>query len=222
MSKKCISIMVLFAFLHYLVAGCVKTTMVQQEKLSVESTECCVYEVILTTGEKYEFEKPGGRYNVVPHLVTGTLNDGRKFSLDLTDENIKEIRISTGQTISRVDLAKNPDQTISEMMVDGNIYTFDQNGGKLKAEVGTIHGIIKYGLVFKHTPSPGSGDEIDVSIEDILHVKVKRVAADRTATLVVGVILIVVVVVLIVIAAGKLIGDIRDIGEGLVPEEKPR
>jgi hypothetical protein len=171
MSKKCISMIVLLTFILYLVPGCTKTTMMQQEKLSVESTECCVYEVILTTGEKYEFEKPGGRYNIVPHLLSGTLNDGRKFSLDLTDENIKEIRISTGQTISRVDLAKNPDQTISEMMVDGNIYTFDQNGGKLKAEVGTIHGIIK------------SGDEIDVPIEDILHVKVKRVAAERTAVL---------------------------------------
>ena len=189
MSKKSISIMVLFAFLHYLVAGCVKTTMVQQEKLSVESTECCVYAVILTTGEKYEFERPGGRYNVVPHLLTGTLNDGRKFFLDLADENIKEIRISTGQTISRVDLAKNPDQTISEIMVDGNIYTFDQNGGRLNAEVETIHGIIK------------SGDEIDVPMEDILHVKVKRVAADRTTALVLGVILIVVAAVAIVIAA---------------------
>jgi hypothetical protein len=89
MSKKYISIMVLFAFLHYLVAGCVKTTMLQQEKLSVESTECCVYAVILTTGEKYEFEKPGGRYKVVPHLLTGRLNDGRKFFLNLADENLK-------------------------------------------------------------------------------------------------------------------------------------
>jgi hypothetical protein len=85
--------MVLFSFVHYLVKGCVKTTMVQQEKLSVKSMECCFYAVILTTGEKHEFEKPGGRYNVVPHLLTGTLNDGRKFFVDLADENIKEIRI---------------------------------------------------------------------------------------------------------------------------------
>jgi hypothetical protein len=193
MSKKCISMMVLFAFLHYLVAGCVKTTMVQQEKLSVESTECCVYAVILTTGEKYEFERPGGRYNVVPHLLTGTLNDGRKFFLDLADENIKEIRISAGQTISSVDLAKNPDQTISEIMVDGNIYTFDQNGGRLNAEVETIHGIIK------------SGDEIDVPMEDILHVKVKSVAAGRSAALVVGVMAaffaILIVVAIVVLSA---------------------
>ena len=194
MSNKCISIMVLFAFVPYLVAGCVKTTMVQQEKLSIETPECCVYAVILTTGEKYEFEKPGGRYNVVPHLLTGTLNDGRKFFLDLADENIKEIRISAGQTISSVDLAKNPDQTISEIMVDGNIYTFDQNGGRLNAEVETIHGIIK------------SGDEIDVPMEDILHVKVKRVAAGRTAALVVGVILFVVAAVAIAAAASGPIG----------------
>ena len=191
MSNKYISIMVLFAFLHYLVAGCVKTTMVQQEKLSVESTECCVYAVILTTGEKYEFEKPGGRYNVVPHLLTGTLNDGRKFFLDLADENIKEIRISTGQTISRVDLAKNPDQTISKIMLNGNIYTFDQNGGRLNAEVETIHGIIK------------SGDEIDVPMEDILHVEVKRVAADRTAALVVGIVVGVIVAAVVAIAKAK-------------------
>ncbi len=194
MSKKCISIMVLFAFLHSLVAGCVKTTMVQQEKLSVESTECCVYGVILTTGEKYEFEKPGGRYHVVPHLLTGTLNDGRKFSLDLTDENIKEIRISTGEAISRVDLAKNPYQTISEIMVGGYIYTFDQSGGRLKAEAKTIRGIIK------------SGDKIDVPMEDILHIKVKRVAAGRTAALVVGVILFVVAAVAITVAASGSIG----------------
>ena len=198
MSNKCISIMVLFAFVPYLVAGCVKKTMVQQEKLNVESTECCVYAVFLTTGEKYEFEKPGGRYNVVPHLLTGTLNDGRKFFFDLADENIKEIRISTGQTISRVDLAKNPDQTISKIMLNGNIYTFDQNGGRLKTEVNTIHGIIK------------SGDKIDVPMEDILHIKVKRVAAGRTAALVVGVILFVVAAVAIAVAAsGPKIGSMN-------------
>jgi hypothetical protein len=178
--------MLLFAFVHYLVTGCVKTIMVQQEKLSVKSTECCVYAVILTTGEKYEFEKPGGRYNVVPHLLTGTLNDGRKFFLDLADENIKEIRISTGQTISRVDLAESPDQTIYAIMVDGNIYTFDQNGGRLNAEVETIHGIIK------------SGDEIDVPMEDIIHVEVKRVDEARTAALVLGVILTLVAAAIII------------------------
>jgi hypothetical protein len=191
MSKKYISIMVIFAFVHYLVAGCVKTTMVKQEKLSVDSTECCVYAVILTTGEKYEFEKPGGRYNVVPHLLTGKLNDGRKFFLDLADENIKEIRISTGQTISRGDLTKNPDQTISEILVDGNIYTFDQNRGRLIAEVETINGINK------------SGDEIDVPMEDILHVEVKRVAADRTAALVVDIVVGVIVAAVVAIAKAK-------------------
>jgi hypothetical protein len=191
MSKKYNSIMVLFALLHYLVAGCVKTTMLQQEKLSVESTECCVYAVILTTGEKYEFEKPGGRYNVVPHMLTGTLNDGRKFFLDLADENIKKIRISTGQTISRGDLTKNPDQTISEILVDGNIYTFDQNRGRLISEVETINGINK------------SGDEIDVPMEDILHVEVKRVAADRTAALVVGIVVGVIVAAVVAIAKAK-------------------
>jgi hypothetical protein len=191
MSKKYNSIMVLFALLHYLVAGCVKTTMLQQEKLSVESTECCVYAVILTTGEKYEFEKPGGRYNVVPHMLTGTLNDGRKFFLDLADENIKKIRISTGQTISRGDLTKNPDQTISEILVDGNIYTFDQNGGRLNAEVETIHGIIK------------SGDEIDVPMEDIIHVEVKRVDEARTTALVLGIVVGVIVAVVVAIAEAK-------------------
>jgi hypothetical protein len=144
--------------------------------------------VILTTGEKYEFEKPGGSYNVVPHLLTGTLNDGRKFSLDLTDESIKEIRISTEQTISRVDLANNPDQRISEIMVGGNIYTFDQNGGRLKAEVKTIRGIIK------------SGDEIDVPIEDILHVKVEHVDAVKTGAAVGGGVLAVVLIVVVAIA----------------------
>ena len=185
--KKSISMIVLFTFLHSLIAGCAKTTVVQQDKLGVESMECCVYEVILTTGELYTFERPGGQYNTISHLITGTLNNGRKFYLNLTNENIKEIRISTGQSISRVDLAKNPDQTISEIVVGDNIYTFDQSGGKLKAEVMTIHGIIK------------SGDEIDVPLEDIFHVKVKRVSAGRTAAFVVGVILIVVVAVVIVI-----------------------
>jgi hypothetical protein len=191
MSNKCISIVVIFAFVHYLMAGCARTIMVRQEKLSVDSTECCVYAVILTTGEKYEFEKPGGRYNVVPHLLTGTLNDGRKFFLDLADENIKEIRISTGQTISRGDLTKKPDQTISEILVDGNIYTFDQNGGRLNAEVETIHGIIK------------SGDEIDVPMEDIIHVEVKRVDEARTTALVLGIVVGVIVAVVVAIAEAK-------------------
>jgi hypothetical protein len=157
--------MVLCAFLHSLVVGCVKTTTVQQPKINAESTECCVYEVILATGEIYQFEKPGGRYNTVPHLIIGTLNDGRKFFRNLDDGNIKEIRSSTGQTISRVDLVKNHDQTISEIMVGEYIYTFDQNKGRLIADVNTIHGIIK------------SGDQIDVPVEDILLAKIKSVDA---------------------------------------------
>ena len=179
MNRKCISMIVVFAFLHYLVAGCTKTTTVQQEELSVETTECCVHEVILTTGEKYEFEKPGGRYKVVSLLITGTLNDGRKFFLDLTNENIKEIRVPTGQMIARVDLAKNPDQRISEIRVGENIYIFDQNGGSLQTDVGTIYG------------KTISGDEIDVPVEDILYVKVKRDAPGRTVAAVFGGILIV-------------------------------
>jgi hypothetical protein len=170
---------IVFAFLHYLVAGCTKTTMVQQEELSVETTECCVHELILTTGEKYEFEKPGGRYKVVSLLITGTLNDGRKFFLDLTNENIKEIRVPTGQIIGRVDLAKNPGQRISEIRVGENIYIFDQNGGSLQTDVETIYG------------KTISGDEIDVPVEDILYVKVKRDAPGRTVAAVFGGILIV-------------------------------
>ena len=74
-------------------------------------------------------------------------------------------------------------------MVDGYIYTFDQNGGRLNAEVETIHGIIK------------SGDEIDVPIEDILHVKVKRVDEARTTALAVGVILTIIVAAIAIVRA---------------------
>ncbi len=160
---------VLFAFLHYLVAGCYKTTSMPIEEVNYESTECCVRELVLTTGESYEFQHPGGQYAAITRLVTGRLNDGRSFYLDLTDENIKEIRISTGQTISRVELARNPEQRISEIMVGNNIFTFDQNGGRLQTEVEAIHGILE------------SGDEIYVPMEDILYVKVKRVDRGKTA-----------------------------------------
>ena len=78
-----------------------------------------------------------------------------------------------------------------EIMVDGNIYTFDQNGGRLNAEAETIHGIIK------------SGDEIDVPMEDILHVKVERWDAGRTAALVVGIVVGVIVAAVVAIAKAK-------------------
>jgi hypothetical protein len=170
MNEKCISIVVLSACLHSLVAGCVKATTVQQPQINAQSAECCVYEVILTTGEKYQFEKPGGRYKTVPHLIIGTLNDGRKFFLNLTDENIKEIRISAGQTVSRADLARNPDQKISEIMVGGIIYTFDKNGGGLLTDVETIHG--------KTT----TGVQIDIPVEDVLNATVKSVDPEKTGT----------------------------------------
>jgi hypothetical protein len=169
MQRKCIPMIVLFIFLHYLVAGCVKTTTMPKAELNDETAKCCVHELVLITGEKYEFKDPGGQYAAISRLVTGTLNDGRKFYQDLTNENIKEIRISTGQTISRVDLARNPDQTISEIMVGDNIYTFDQNGGKLQAGVETIHGIIK------------SGDEIYVPIEDVAYAMTERVDSTKSA-----------------------------------------
>ena len=86
-------------------------------------------------------------------------------------------------------------------MVDGNIYTFDQNGGRPNDEVETIHGIIK------------SGNEIDVPMEDILHVKVKRWDTGRTSALlvgiVVGVILMLVVAVVAIAKAKKLAGNIQ-------------
>ena len=192
MQRKCIPMIVLFIFLHYLVAGCVKTTTMPKAELNDETAKCCVHELVLTTGEKYEFKDPGGQYAAISRLVTGTLNDGRKFYLDLTNENIKEIRVSTGQTISRVDLARNPDQTISEIMVGDKIYTFDQNGGKLQAGVETIHGIIK------------SGDEIYVPIEDVAYAMTERVDSTKSAAAVglgvIGIILVVVAVGIITIA----------------------
>jgi hypothetical protein len=182
----------LFAFLHSLFAGCVKTTTVPKAELDAETTKCCVLEVVLTSGEKYEFEDPGGKYKIISYLLSGTLNDGRKFFLDLSNENIKEIRISTGKTISSVDLARNPDQTISEIMVGGNIYTFDQNGGKLLTEVEAIHGITTAGV------------QIDVPIDDVLNLKTERVDSEKTAIAaglgVLGVILIAVAAAVIAFA----------------------
>lgn len=169
MQKKSISMIVLFTFLHSLFAGCVKTVTVPRAELDKEMTKCCVQEVVLTTGEKYIFVDPGGQYNVISRLIAGTLDNGRKFFLDLTDENIKEIRISTGQTISRVDLARKPDQKISEIMVGDKIYTFDQNGGRVESEVETIHGITTTGV------------EIGVPIENILNVKLKHADPEKTA-----------------------------------------
>ena len=43
MNKKCISMIVLFAFLHYLVAGCAKTHKVPKKELNDETTKCCIY-----------------------------------------------------------------------------------------------------------------------------------------------------------------------------------
>ena len=190
MPQKCISMIVLFTFLHYVVVGCVKTTPVPKVDIDDETVECCVHQAVLTTGEKYEFDKTGGQYAAISRLITGTLNDGRKFYLDLTNENIKEIRISTGQTISRVDLARNPEQKISEIMVGNNIFIFDQNGGKVKAEVATIHGILN------------TGEEIYVPIEDIVYVNVKRVDPTRSAVAggVGGILLVVGVLAIIVVA----------------------
>ena len=192
MPQKCISMIVLFTFLHYVVVGCVKTTSVPKVDINVETAECCVHQLVLTTGEKYEFDEPGGQYAAISRLITGTLNDGRKFYLDLTNDNLREIRTSTGQTISRVELARNPEQTISEIMVGNTIYTFDQNGGKVQAEVAVIHGILY------------TGEEIYVPIEDIVYVNVKRVDAEKSAAVGVGVlggILIVVAAVVIIAVA---------------------
>ena len=168
MEIKYISMIALFTFLHSLFAGCVKTTTVPRAELDEETTKCCVQEIVLATGEIYEFKDPGGQYNIVSRLITGTLNDGRKFYLDLTNENIKEIRISTEQTISRVELARNPDQSIYEIMVGDKIYTFDQNGGRLQSEVETIYGTTTTGV------------EINVPIEDVLNVRLKVYDPEKT------------------------------------------
>ena len=194
MQKKFISMIALFTFLHSLFAGCVKTTTVPRTELDEEAAKCCVQEVVLTTGEKYELKDPGGQYKVVSRLITGTLNDGRKFFLDLTNEKIKEIRISTEQTISRVELARNPDQTIYEIMVDDKIYTFDQNGGRVESEIETIHGTTTTGV------------EIDVPIEDVLSVKLKVYDPKKTGMAagigVFGAVLVFIGVVIVLLATG--------------------
>ena len=191
MRRKCISMIVLFTFLHYVVAGCSKTTTLPKVELNEGTTKCCVNELVLTTGEKYEFKEPGGKYNVVSHLITGTLNDGRKFYIDLTDKDIREIRISTKQTISKEELSRKPDQKISEIMFVHHIYTFDQNGGRLQTKVETIHGITT------------AGEVVDVPIEDILHAKIKRVSAGRTSGAVLGVILVAVGALAIAVASAS-------------------
>ena len=187
-----ISMMVLFTFLHSLFAGCTKTITVPGAQLDREVTDCCVQTVVLKTGETYEFKEPGGQYNFVSRLVIGTLNDGRTFYLDLTNEEIKEIRVSTEQIISRVELARNPDQTIYEITVGNKIYTFDQNGGRLQFDVETIRGITT------------SGDEMDVPIEDIRNVKLKQADPEKTGTAVglgaLGVILIAVAAAIVAVA----------------------
>ena len=74
-------------------------------------------------------------------------------------------------------------------MVGDNIYTFDQNGGKLQAGVETIHGIIK------------SGDEIYVPIEDVAYAMTERVDSSKSAAAaglgVLGITLVVIAVVVI-------------------------
>jgi hypothetical protein len=88
--------------------------------------------------------------------------------MDLSYKKIKEIRISTEQTISRVELARNPDQTIYEIMVGDKIYTFDQNRSRVESEVETIHGV------------SATGVEIDVQIENILNVKLRQADPEKT------------------------------------------
>jgi hypothetical protein len=80
----------LFAFLNGLFGGCVKTTTVPKAELDEEATKCCVKEVVLMSGEKYEFKHPGGQYKVVSRLITGTLNDGRKFFWILLTKKLRK------------------------------------------------------------------------------------------------------------------------------------
>ena len=178
MIRKYTTIIVLFAFLNNLVLGCSKTTVVQKAELNEETSKCCVHELVLTTGEKFEFKDPGGHYQVVSYLVTGTLNDGRRVFFDLSGDNITELRVSTGKIVSPHDLTKDPDQKISEIRRGNDIYTFDRNGGKVVKEVETIHGITSTGM------------QMDVPIDDILSAKIKRVDAARSSGAALGVILV--------------------------------
>jgi len=179
---------VLFTFLHFLFTGCIKTATVPKAELDDETAKCCVRDLVLKTGEKYTFEHPGGQYAAISSLISGALNDGRKFYMDLSNKNIKEIRISTGQTISRDDLAINSDQTIFEIMVGDIIYTFDKNGGKLQTEVDTIHGILNTGV------------EIYVPIEDVDYAMTKRMEAGKMALVVIGVLVVAVAAAVIAFA----------------------
>ena len=188
MNRKCISMIVLLTFFQYLIIGCTKTNILPKKNLYDQTMKCCIYEVRLTTGEKYKFQRPGGHHNIVKRLISGNLTDGKRFFVDLDDENINEIQTFTGEIISKIEIHKYHEQKIHEIVVGKNTYTFDQDGGKLQNNVETIYGKLV------------SGATINVPIEEIDKVKITQFAGGRTAGLGAGVVLLVVVVVVLAAA----------------------
>jgi hypothetical protein len=120
MIRKQLSVFVLFAFIHYIFAGCTSTRehKVLQEEFGENLWQETIKTVVLKDGKSYRFAKPGGKYKTDLRVITGKLRDGNTAAIDIDKEGVREIRISAPQVITMTEMAG---KDIKELVLDDNL-----------------------------------------------------------------------------------------------------
>jgi len=135
-----------------------------------------ITEMILLQNKIIIFNEAGGRYDESERMIIGTRAAG-KLSKTSIERVVKEFRISKPETISKDALLANPNQTVTEIIVQ-NEYAiiFDDDGGRFQKKWRGIVGATRDGAIAQ------------VNLDDILYVRVSKTDAAGSVFATLGVI----------------------------------
>jgi len=149
-----------------------------------------IAEVVLSNGTLGIFDEQGGKYDKAKRVITGRATDGSSTKIDLN--KVREIRTSHPETISKQDFLSKKDQFVAELVIQNrSVVTFDEKGGRLTGAEDYISGYTK------------DLKPVNVNVDDVLYVRVKRLDPVLSTLAVIGVLALAAVAAVAIIAATK-------------------
>ena len=122
------------------------------------------------------FDENGGLYDPTQREITGKALDGTPVKVGI--DKIKEIRLNRPETLPLDHLIAEKDQSVSEVVGDNFVTVFDDKGGRFERGWQGISGVTE------------GGKPVDLNLDDILYVRVKKTDVALSLAAVVGVIAI--------------------------------
>jgi len=148
MCRRIISIVLLFALIHYSIMGCSRAT--REVKILNTEIDATVDEkivaVVLPTGEVIRFDSRGGRFDWIPQGIDGIDEKGDRIFIALDDAD--EIRVTRPMCVKSLDEIQ-PEKITEIITKHNSIIRFEPNSCKFIEPKGIIECRIEGGREFK-------------------------------------------------------------------------